>query len=47
MKFSLFLCIMLGVAFFAINLFLVLTASSWNLRVFSPAPAASCVIPAR
>ena len=27
MKFSLFLCIMLAVAFFAINLFLVLTAS--------------------
>ena len=47
MKFSLFLCIMLGVAFFAINLFLVLTASPRNFRAYFSVPATSCVIPAR
>ncbi|WP_291302063.1 hypothetical protein [Desulfovibrio sp. MES5] len=47
MKFSLFLCIMLAVAFFAINLFLVLTTSPRNFRAYFPAPAASCVTPAR
>ncbi|MBB5143325.1 hypothetical protein [Desulfovibrio intestinalis] len=47
MKISLILCIALAIAFFAGNLFLVLTASPRTLRVFGTEPVASSVMPAR